>query len=292
MDSHLLKAFCDKHVPPEWRREHGTDVATAEAIEYYRNTMQGRRWGDSQAAALSLEPSHPLGCDHGDDDGQRTHTPRITLTVGGNKRKRPTVPKTIWKLPSGAPVIPQVVLNSVVASLQRFGVRQRKQYAEDACKYWTLKREARRGAALLKRLQLQLETFSSMEMTRRDYVAMGVTGHKRLQRRIEFGERLYHDLDRLRALCDEVKKREREKLKDVETLRGIVDTVYFPIFPLLWPIFDKAQGLDGKAIFKQGLLSIRTKLQERFYPSVATFSADLAHVFTTEIGVQPAGDTA
>jgi len=33
-------------------------------------------------------------------------------------------------------------------------------------------------------------------------------------------------------------------------------------------------------------------LQERFYPSVATFSADLAHVFTTEIGVQPAGDTA
>ena len=242
MDSHLLKAFCDKHVPPEWRREHGTDVATAEAIEYYRNTMQGRRWGDSQAAALSLEPSHPLGCDHGDDDGQRTHTPRITLTVGGNKRKRPTVPKTIWKLPSGAPVIPQVVLNSVVASLQRFGVRQRKQYAEDACKYWTLKREARRGAALLKRLQLQLETFSSMEMTRRDYVAMGVTGHKRLQRRIEFGERLYHDLDRLRALCDEVKKREREKLKDVETLRGIVDTVYFPIFPLLWPIFDKAQG--------------------------------------------------
>ncbi|GLA03432.1 nuA3 HAT complex component nto1 [Aspergillus niger] len=292
MDSHLLKAFCDKHVPPEWRREHGTDVATAEAIEYYRTTMQGRRWGDSQAAALSLEPTHPLGCDHGDEDGYRTHTPRITLTVGGNKRKRPTVPKTIWKLPSGAPVIPQVVLNSVVASLQRFGVRQRKQYAEDACKYWTLKREARRGAALLKRLQLQLETFSSMEMTRRDYVAMGVPGSKRLQRRIEFGERLYHDLDRLRMLCDEVKNREREKLKDVETLKTIVDTVYFPIFPLLWPIFEKAQGLDGKGIFRQGLASIRSKLQERFYPSVATFSADLAHVFTTEIGVQPAGDTA
>ncbi|PWY90730.1 hypothetical protein BO70DRAFT_328624 [Aspergillus heteromorphus CBS 117.55] len=291
MDSHLLKAFCDKHVPPEWRREHGTDAATAEAVEYYRNTMQGRRWGDSQAAALSLEPPHPLGCDH-DDDGHRTHTPRITLTVGGNKRKRPTIPKTIWKLPSGAPVIPQVVLNSVVASLQRFGVRQRKQFSEDACRYWTLKREARRGAALLKRLQLQLETFSSMEMTRRDYVAMGVTGSKRLQRRIEFGERLYYDLDRLRMLCDEVKKREREKLKDVETLRTVVDTVYFPIFPLLWPIFEKAQMLDSKGVFKPGLFSIREKLQERYYSSIAAFSADLAHIFTTEIGVQPAGDTA
>ena len=201
--------------------------------------MQGRRWGDSQATALALEPSLPTGGDHGEEDAQRTG-PRITLTVGGNKRKRLTVPRTIWKLPSGAPVVPQVVLNSVIASLQRFTVRQRKQYGEDACKYWTLKREARRGAALLKRLQLSLECFSSMEMTRRDYLAMGIGGGNRLQRRIEFGERLSYDLDRLRILCDEVKKREREKLKDAETFRNVVDTVYFPIFPLLWPIFEKA----------------------------------------------------
>ncbi|KAI9372940.1 enhancer of polycomb-like-domain-containing protein [Aspergillus egyptiacus] len=290
-EEHTLKALCDKHVPPDWRREHGTDAATAEAIEYYRNTMQGRRWGDSQAAALSIEPTHPLGGDREDEDGQRTHTPRITLTVGGNKRKRPA-PRTIWKLPSGAPVIPQAVLNSVVASLQRFGVRQRKQYAEDACKYWTLKREARRGAALLKRLQLQLETFSSMEMTRRDYAAMGPTGSKRLQHRIEFGDRLYRDLDRLRMLCDEVKKREREKLKDAEMLRNIVDTVYFPMFPLLWPIFEKAVLLDSKGIFRLGFSAIRTKLEQRYYPSVSSFSAHLASVFTSEIGVQPAGDTA
>ncbi|KAJ5934601.1 hypothetical protein N7466_004148 [Penicillium verhagenii] len=285
MDSHLLKAFCDKHVPPDWRLEHGTDAATADAIEYYRNTMDGKRWGDSQAAALSMGPTLT-----DDVEGEITHTPRLTLTVSGNKRKR--VPRTIWKLPSGAPVIPQVVLTSVVACLGRFTVRGRKQFAEEACKYWTLKREARRGAALLKRLQLQLETFSSMEMTRRDYVAMGVTGHKRLQRRMEFGERLYRDLDNLRMLCDEVKKREREKLKDAEMLRSIVDIVYFPVFPLLWPIFEKAQVLDGKGVFAAGLLSIRKRLERRFYPSVASFSADLASLFTSEIGVGPAGDTA
>ncbi|CAG7991825.1 unnamed protein product [Penicillium salamii] len=286
MDSHLLKAFCDKHVPSDWRLEHGTDIATADAMEYYQNTMQGRRWGDSQAAALSMGPAHPT--EGADED--RTMTPRLTLTVGGNKRKR--VPRMIWKLPSGAPVIPQVVLNSVIATLGRFTVRQRKQYAEDASKYWTLKREARRGAALLKRLQLQLETFSSMEMTRRDYVAMGVPGYKRLTRRIEFGDRLYKDLDKLRMLCDEVKKREREKLKDAEMLRNIVDLVYFPVFPLLWPILEKAQLLDGKGVFAMGLLSIRERLNQRFYPSVAAFSSDLASLFTSEIGVEPAGDTA
>lgn len=40
------------------------------------------------------------------------------------------------------------------------------------------------------------------------------------------------------------------------------------------------------------MLSIRKRLQERFYPSVAVFSADLASLFTSEIGVESAGDTA
>ncbi|EEP77024.1 conserved hypothetical protein [Uncinocarpus reesii 1704] len=252
MDSNGLKAFCDRHVPPDWRREFNTEGATADAIEYYRTTMQGRRWGDSQAAALALEPESPGG--EGIEDDQRPVTPRITLTVGGNKRKRAGPPKTIWKLPSGAPVVPQVILNNVIASLQRFTVRQRKQYAEDACKYWTLKREARRGAALLKRLQLQLETFSSMEMTRRNFAGMGPTGSVRLQRRMEFADRLYLDVDKVRMLCDEVKRREYEKLKDAETLRNLVDLVYFPIPPLLRPIFEKVQALDGKGVFRVGLL--------------------------------------
>ncbi|WEW58832.1 hypothetical protein PRK78_004300 [Emydomyces testavorans] len=291
MDSNSLKAFCDRHVPPDWRREFNTDGATADAMEYYRTTMQGRRWGDSQAAALALEPESPGGGD-GVEDDQRPVTPRVTLTTGGNKRKRAGPPKTIWKLPSGAPVVPQVILNNLVVSLQRFTVRQRKQYAEDACKYWTLKREARRGAALLKRLQLQLETFSSMEMTRRNFAGMGPTGNVRLHRRIEFADRLYLDVDKVRMLCDEVKKREREKLKDVETLRNIVDLVYLPVPPMLWPIFERVQALDGKGVFRAGLLSIRSNLENRTYTSVSTFSRDLANVFTSEIGVESVGDTA
>ena len=50
--------------------------------------------------------------------------------------------------------------------------------------------------------------------------------------------------------------------------------------------------LDGKGIFRQGLSSIRAKLEERYYTSISTFSSELASVFTSEIGVQPAGDTA
>src|SRR5438034_10806862 len=40
------------------------------------------------------------------------------------------------------------------------------------------------------------------------------------------------------------------------------------------------------------MLSIRSKLDDRFYTSVSAFSRDLAHVFTSEIGVDSVGDTA
>lgn len=238
LDASVLKAYCDKHVPSEWRRENDVDSATADAMDYYRYTMRGRLWADSQQSALTMVPAHTHTAP---EPGEEESHPKINLVIGGNKRKRNSTPKTVWRLPSGAPVIPQAVYNSVESSLQRFTIRKRKEYAAEACKYWTLKREARRGAALLKRLQLQMETFSSMEITRRNFVGMGAAGRVRLQRRIDFAETLQEDVEKLRILCGEIRDREREKLRDADMLRVIVDTVYFPIVPLLWPILEKAQ---------------------------------------------------
>ncbi|KAI9776942.1 MAG: nuA3 HAT complex component nto1 [Geoglossum umbratile] len=285
LDSAALKAYCDKHVPPEWRRENDVDAAIVDAQDFYHHTMRGRLWADSQQSALA--PQRHMMADHGDDATHQTG-PRISLSLGGNKRKRAQPPKTVWKLPSGAPVIPQVVYNSVESSLQRFTIRKRKEYAAEACKYWTLKREARRGAALLKRLQLQMETFSSMEITRRNFAGMGAAGRLKLQRRIEFALRLRQDVERLRLLCDEVKKREREKLKEVEILKDVVDIVYFPIAPLLWPIMEKAQALDGKGLFREGFGKLRAKLDDRYYTSVKKFSTDLLAVFSSVTGLNPA----
>lgn len=236
LDSNQLKAYCHQHVPKEWEREHGTVDAFIEAKSFYYRTMRGRKWADSQKSALALVSSQPAGFG-GPDDGSYGGPLKLTLRVNGDKKK----PQKIWRLNSGAPIVPEVVLRSIEASLQKFGVRKKKEYVAEACKYWTLKREARRGAALLKRLQLSMDTFTSMEMTRRNFAGMGkVKGNERLDRRISFAETLLSELEHARNIMDSLKERERLKLADAELLRDLVDTVYTPITPLLWPILEKA----------------------------------------------------
>ena len=172
-DTTVLKAYCDRHTPSDWKREYDVESAIADA----KSTKS-------------------------------------------------------WRLPSGAPVVPQAVYHNVENTLIKFNVRKRKEFVQEACKYWTLKREARRGAALLKRLQLQMEAFSSMEITRRNFAGMGAAGRPRLQRRIEFAERLEDDMEQIRVLCE----------MDVLILQQIVDCIYFPIPQLLQPILVRAQA--------------------------------------------------
>ena len=230
LDASVLKAYCDRHSPSDWRRENDVDSALAEAKYFYRQTMRHVRWGDSQAYALSIGSSHLVPSVEGPEEDETT----------GSKRKRAGPAAKSWRLPSGAPVVPQAVYHNVENALIKFNVRKRKEFVQEACKYWTLKREARRGAALLKRLQLQMDAFSSMEITRRNFVGMGAAGRPRLRRRIEFAERLEDDMETVRVLCEQVKAREAERLKDVLILKKILDCVYFPIGPLLEPILERA----------------------------------------------------
>lgn len=237
IDSSVLKAFCDKHVPPDWRRTHDTDNAIVEAKRWYRHAMKDRKWADSQTAALEL------GAPPAPDGGMMIDgaVGEDTITVANQKRKRAQPAKMSWRLPSGAPVVPAVVYNTVEASLTRFTIRKRKEFVEKACRYWTLKREARRGAALLKRLQLQLETFSSMEITRRNFAGMGAAGRPRLLRRIDFGEILQKDMEYQVKLTSMVKKREEYRLNELLMLKEQIDTVYTPITSLLAPILIRVQ---------------------------------------------------
>lgn len=272
MDSSQLRAYCHKHSPTEWKMEHRTDKCYEKAVKYFRIHFEGQIWADSKASALAIADSADT---YSTDRGVQ----RLTLT-----NKKGQKPKAIWRLPSGAPVIPEVILKTIEEALVRFTVPKKKEYVQEICKYWTLKREARRGAALLKRLQLQMETFSSFEVTRRDYKAQGAAGRARLERRIEFAELLAADLERVKAICEQVKEREKQRLEEARLLREVVDTVYFPIPPLLMPIMEKSIKLDPRGVYVEELMKLKTRIIDRYYSTVTTFFADFARIFQDDVG--------
>ncbi|OHF02709.1 PHD-finger domain-containing protein [Colletotrichum orchidophilum] len=284
-NSMILKAFCDKHCPPDYSKDNGVAQAAREAKRFYKRAMKGRIWADSQATAHALAANHRNALtEHPADESQMTGA-KFASYVGGDKKKGQPG-KQIWKLPSGAPIIPQAVFEIVEQALSRFPFRKRKDFVSEACRYWTLKREARRGAALLKRLQLQMETFSSMELTRRNFAQMGPSGKTRLSRRVEFAEALLKDLWELKLLSESVVEREQEKLDAAELEQEFVDTCYFPIAKLLVPVVEKAIFLD-KNIFKEGLLELQEKLECRFYTNILVFTHDLCEVIHVGINTEP-----
>ncbi|KAI0128617.1 bromodomain containing 1 [Xylariales sp. AK1849] len=279
-----LKALCDKHCPSEYAKENDVVRATKKAKKYYRKTMTDRIWADSQASAMALAATHRHALtEHPPDESQMTGA-KLSAVMGDQKKGQ--AGKSIWKLPSGAPVIPQAVFDIVELSLQRFNFLKRREFVSDACRYWTLKREMRRGAALLKRLQLQMETFSSMELTRRNFAAMGPSGKARLTRRIEFAETLIKDLEQLQAMSQQVVERERHKLEAAEVEQDFVDTCYFPVHKTLPPIMEKALMLD-KNLFQEGLLRLQSKMEERFYTTTLAFAHDLCEVIKFGINSEP-----
>lgn len=234
--SMTLKAFCDRHCPPDYAAENAVGQATRQAKKFYKRTMKGLIWADNQNAANVLAATHRNAlAEHPPDESQATGA-----ALAADEDQKSTPAKPVWKLPSGAPIIPQAVFDVVENSLQRFAFRKRKEFVAEACKFWTLKRESRRGAALLKRLQLQMDTFSSVELTRRNFAAMGPAGRARLTRRIQFAENLLKDLEQLKGLAEDVVQREADKLEAAELEQEFVDTCYFPVAMLLPPVVEKA----------------------------------------------------
>ena len=233
-----LKAFCDRHCPPDYAKENEVTLATKEAKRFYKRTMKGRIWADSQASALQIAATHRHAItEHPPDESQITGA-KVSAVLGDKKKGQ--AGKPMWKLPSGAPIIPQAVFDLVESSLARFPIRKRKDFVAEACRYWTLKREARRGAALLKRLQLQMETFSSMELTRRNFAAMGPSGKARLTRRVDFCRMIVNNIEQLMALSEGVVRREAAKLEAAEMEQDFVDSCYFPVYRMFLPMVEKA----------------------------------------------------
>jgi NuA3 HAT complex component NTO1 len=103
--------------------------------EHIIHYIQQREQQEARAAALSAEASQA------DED----------TNAKSNKSAR-AYAKTYHP---GPPLVPALIVNRIMQYITKVNVRKKAEFVLSLCRYWSLKREARRGAPLLKRLHLE-----------------------------------------------------------------------------------------------------------------------------------------
>lgn len=106
------------------------------------------------------------------DDTSNLQTPRAT-------KKARAYAKT-YKL--GPPLVPAIVVRHIMDYIGKVSIRKKVDFVHLVCRYWSLKREGRRGAPLLKRLHLEPWTAGAVgKVLTEEEIAMKLEVRKRTQ---------------------------------------------------------------------------------------------------------------
>ncbi|KAJ3967417.1 hypothetical protein EV361DRAFT_930744 [Lentinula raphanica] len=145
----------------------------------------------------------------------------------------------------GPPLVPAIIVDRITQYISKVNLRKRGDFLLLVCKYWSLKREARRGAPLLKRLHLEPWT-----------AAAAAVGNGKLKSEEERGlkleqlRRLEQDLEQLRELSTLTWKREQRKLQQMNIVQGVLTQALYPHEPRLRLAFERIVGYDKNDFFK------------------------------------------
>ncbi|KAJ3932754.1 MAG: bromodomain and PHD finger-containing protein 3 [Lentinula lateritia] len=144
----------------------------------------------------------------------------------------------------GPPLVPAIIVDRITQYISKVNLRKRSDFLLMVCKYWSLKREARRGAPLLKRLHLE------------PWTAAAAAGNGKLkseeERGLKLGQlrQLEQDLEKLQELSALTWKRESRKLQQMEIIQDVLTQTVFPHEPRLRLAFERIIGYDKHDYFK------------------------------------------
>lgn len=255
----VLKAYCDKHLPYDAHRVEDEDDVDSSYTE--NGGSRRARPKPSQKRAASQ--------------------PRVTSVTTKSARAHAKSYRP------GPPIVPRMIVNKLEEYVARIAIRKRHPFIERLCRYWSLKREARRGAPLLKRLHLEPWTASSASRQQSE-------AEKALK--LKFLQKLRTDLDTVRTLSESVRKREKEKLRQAQSIKDVIDSFIFPFYGKLRMTLDKISAMDRTDLFLRPVnvaevpdyldvvsepmcwLDIDDKLEQNAYLNVDEFRRDVGLV--------------
>ncbi|KAJ2311588.1 hypothetical protein IWW54_002559 [Coemansia sp. RSA 2705] len=208
----VFRAYCERHTP----------ASHAQAID----TSAPLRAESSRRSAL-MAASHMASLDVGKDKHERE---LVTQALAGSEEA--SLQLTVRVFDPDRPLLNEYVIARVAAQVpqQRIGLLQRTRLVAMVARYWALKRRARHGAPLLKRLHLEPWTASATQQQARELAE---------EQRQHVVRRIRTDLERVRLLTESVRRREREKLRRARLQVEYLQRLLYPLRQLLLPIVDE-----------------------------------------------------
>ncbi|KFU83531.1 Bromodomain and PHD finger-containing protein 3, partial [Chaetura pelagica] len=178
--------------------------------------------------------------------------------------------------------IPSYRLNKICSGLS---FQRKNQFMQRLHSYWLLKRQARNGVPLIRRLHSHLQAQRSAEQKEQDEKTSAV------KEELKYWQKLRHDLERARLLIELIRKREKLKREQVKVQQAAMELQLTPFNVLLRTTLDLLQEKDAAQIFAEPVnlneanylefisnpmdfSTMRRKLESHLYRTLEEFEED------------------
>ncbi|NWU84189.1 BRPF3 protein, partial [Onychorhynchus coronatus] len=138
--------------------------------------------------------------------------------------------------------IPSYRLNKICSGLS---LQRKNQFMQRLHSYWLLKRQARNGVPLIRRLHSHLQSQRNTEQKEQDEKTSAV------KEELKYWQKLRHDLERARLLIELIRKREKLKREQVKVQQAAMELQLTPFNVLLRTTLDLLQEKDAAQIFTE-----------------------------------------
>uniref|UniRef100_A0A7N4PA43 Bromodomain and PHD finger containing 3 n=1 Tax=Sarcophilus harrisii TaxID=9305 RepID=A0A7N4PA43_SARHA len=179
--------------------------------------------------------------------------------------------------------IPSCRLNKICSGLS---LQRKNQFMQRLHNYWLLKRQARNGVPLIRRLHSHLQSQRNAEQKEQDEKTSAV------KEELKYWQKLRHDLERARLLIELIRKREKLKREQVKVQQAAMELKLTPFNVLLRTTLNLLQEKDSAQIFAEPVnlsevpdylefisepmdfSTMRLKLESHLYRTLEEFEED------------------
>ncbi|OXB72256.1 UNVERIFIED_CONTAM: hypothetical protein H355_003789, partial [Colinus virginianus] len=215
-------AYCESHSPPGTVKK-GYSAAASEKQEHTVKEEREQE-GNSGAPKVSLKKNqvklkHKIKKEPSGGTDGCSSMPMVTVAQ-----------------------IPSYRLNKICSGIS---LQRKNQFMQRLHNFWLLKRQARNGVPLIRRLHSHLQSQRNAEQKEQDEKTSAV------KEELKYWQKLRHDLERARLLIELIRKREKLKREQVKVQQAAMELRLTPFNVLLRTALDLLQEKDAAQIFAE-----------------------------------------